>query len=105
MAQDLNSLLESLRQLTQAAKEPGRLSREQLEHEVRRVTAALGELLTQLGGQLQSTASPASAALVEVFQSQLATVLQQNGMVPEQSEEMKKLGAELERLKRGYIRS
>ncbi|MCY1019684.1 hypothetical protein [Pyxidicoccus sp. MSG2] len=104
MAQDLNSLLQSLQELTRAAKE-GRLSRAELEVEVRKVTLALQEVLTRLGGQLQATASPGTASLVEVFRSQLATVLQQNGVEMEQTDEMKKLSEELERLKRGFIRS
>jgi hypothetical protein len=104
MAQDLNSLLKSLQELTRAAQE-GRLSRAELEVEVRKVTVALQQVLTQLGGQLQANASPGTASLVEVFRSQLATVLQQNGVEMEQTDEMKKLSEELERLKRGYIRS
>lgn len=104
MAQDLNSLLKSLQELTQAAQ-AGRLSRTELEAEVRKVTLSLQEVLTQLGGQLQATASPATATLVEVFRSQLASVIQQSGLEPEQSDEMKKLGEELTRLKRGFIRS
>ncbi|WP_164015270.1 hypothetical protein [Pyxidicoccus trucidator] len=105
MAQDLESLLKSLQELTRAAKEPGRLSREQLEAEVRKVTLALQEMLTQVGGQLQATGTPAAASLVEVFKSQLNTVMRESGLAMEQTEEMKKLGEELERLKRGFIRS
>ncbi len=107
MAQDLDTLLKSLQELTRAAKEPGRLSREQLAEEVRKVTASLQDVLLGLGSQLQAQGSPASAALVEVFKSQLLAVMQQNGLATdlEQTDEMKKLSAELERLKRGYIRS
>lgn len=105
MAQDLDTLLKSLQELTRAAKEPGRLTREQLEAEVARVTRALGELLSSLGGQLQATGSPATAALVEVFRSQISEALKDSGLAMEQTDEMKKLSAELERLKRGYIRS
>lgn len=105
MAQDLESLLKSLQELTRAAKEPGRLSREQLEAEVRRVTVALQEMLTQVGGQLQATGTPATASLVEVFKSQLHSVIRDSGLAGEQTEEMKKLSEELERLKRGFIRS
>ena len=105
MAQDLDSLLKSLQELTRAAKEPGRLSRAELEVEVRKVTVALQQVLMQLGGQLQTKGSPETASLVEVFRSQLATVLQQNGLEMEQTDEMKKLSEELERLKRGFIRS
>lgn len=104
MAQDLDTLLKSLQELTRAAKEPGRLTREQLAEEVRKVTASLQEVLLNLGSQI-SKDSPATAALVEVFKSQLNTVLQQNGLEMEQTDEMKKLSSELERLKRGYIRS
>jgi hypothetical protein len=105
MAQNLDTLLKSLQELTQAAKEPGRLTRTQLEEEVRKVTASLQEVLQDLGSQLQSTGIPVQAALMEVFNSQLAAVLQQNGLGVEQTDEVKKLSAELERLKRGYIRS
>ncbi|NMO14651.1 hypothetical protein HPC49_09325 [Pyxidicoccus fallax] len=105
MAQDVESLLKSLQELTRAAKEPGRLSREQLEAEVRKVTLALNDVLSQLGGQLQATGSPATASLVEVFRSQLTTTLRESGLDVEQTDEMKKLSAELERLKRGFIRS
>lgn len=105
MAQDLDTLLKSLEELTRAAKEPGRLTREQLAEEVRKVTASLQEVLMGLGSQLQSKGSPATVALVEVFKSQLTAVLQQHGLGMEQTDEMKKLSSELERLKRGYIRS
>jgi hypothetical protein len=105
MAQDLDTLLKSLQELTRAAKEPGRLSREQLEAEVRRVTQALQEMLMSLGGQLQATGTPATAALVEVFRAQVMTALRDSGLAVEQTDEMKKLSEELERLKRGYIRS
>ncbi|MBZ4416198.1 hypothetical protein [Myxococcus sp. RHSTA-1-4] len=105
MAKDLDSLLKSLQELTRAAKEPGRLSREQLEVEVRKVTLALRDMLTSLGGQLQATGSPATASLVEVFRSQLMTALKDSGLDVEKTDEMKKLGEELERLKRGFIRS
>ncbi|QSQ22831.1 hypothetical protein JY651_48370 [Pyxidicoccus parkwayensis] len=105
MAQDLNSLLKSIQELTQAAKEPGRLSRAELEAELRKVTLSLKDVLMQLGGQLQATGSPAAAVLVEVFRTQLTEALQQSGLDLEQTDEMKKLREELELLKRGYIRS
>ncbi len=105
MAQDLDTLLKSLQELTRAAKEPGRLTREQLAEEVRKVTASLQGVLLNLGSQIQSQGSPETAALVEVFKSQLNVVLQQSGLGLEQTDEMKKLSSELERLKRGYIRS
>lgn len=105
MSQNLNTLLQAFQALTQAAKEPGRLSREQLEAEVKKLTGALQETLAGLGTELQQGASPQSALLVDLFQAQLMSVLQQSGLTIEKTEEMKKLSEELTLLKRGFIRS
>jgi hypothetical protein len=105
MAQDLNSLLKALQELNRLAQQPGKLTREQLEAEVKRMTQALKESLADLGRQLPPEAAGASAMLVDVFKMQLGSLLQSSGLALEESDEMKKLAAELEMIKRGYIRS
>jgi hypothetical protein len=105
MAQDLNTLLKALQVLAAAAKEPGRLTPEQLEAEVRKLTGALQETLANLSTQLGPAGSAQSALLVDAFKMQLGTVLQQSGLAPEKTDEMKKLSEELDMLKRGIIRS
>ncbi len=105
MAQDLNTLLKALQVLAAAAKEPGRLTPEQLEAEVRKLTGALQETLADLGSQLGPGGSAQSALLVDVFKTQLVSVLQQSGLTSEKTDEMKKLSDELDKLKRGFIRS
>ncbi|MDY7226527.1 hypothetical protein [Hyalangium rubrum] len=105
MAQDLNTLLKALQELTSAAKEPGRLTPQQLEAEVKKITGALQETLASLSTQLGPGASAQSALLVDAFKAQLVTMLQQSGVTIEKTDEMKKLGEELEKLKRGFIRS
>jgi hypothetical protein len=104
MAQDLNTLLKRLEELNRAAKEPGKVSREQLDAQVKEITLGVKEALQELGKSLPPELAGASGMLVEVFQTQLGAILQQSGM-GEQSEEMKKLSDELELIKRSYIRS
>ena len=106
MAQDLDTLLKSLQALTQAAQQPGRLSRAQLEGEVGRMTVALRETLEELTRQLPAHLAPTSALLVEAVRSQLSGMLQQQGgtdVAP--TEKTQQLRQELELLKRGFIRS
>src|SRR6185503_3252640 len=104
MAQDLNTLLQALQVLAAAAKEPGRLTPEQLEAEVRKLTGALQETLANLGAQLGPAGSAQAALLVDAFKMQLVSVMEQSGLTPEKTDEMKKL-RELDKLKRGFIRS
>ncbi|HYI00199.1 hypothetical protein [Hyalangium sp.] len=104
MAQDLNTLLKRLEALNRAAKEPGKLTREQLDAQVKEITLGVKEALLELGKSLPPELAGASGMLVEVFKTQLGAIFQQSGM-GEQSEEMKKLSDELELIKRSYIRS
>ncbi|RKH50077.1 hypothetical protein [Corallococcus llansteffanensis] len=105
MAQDLDTLLKSLQALTQAAQQPGRLSRAQLEDEVGRMTVALRETLEELTRQLPAHLAPTSALLVEAVRSQLSGMLQQGGTDVAPTEKTQQLRQELELLKRGFIRS
>jgi hypothetical protein len=104
MAQDLNTLLQTLKDLTQAAREPGRLSPEQLDAEVRKITRSLQETLATLNTQFQQGTSPETAYMVEVFQQQIHAVLEQSGLAvekPDETEETEGLSEDVERLKRG----
>jgi hypothetical protein len=105
MPQDLNALLQSLQELNRAAQQPGQLTREQLEEEVRRMTGAVKEALSDLGNRLPPEAAGAPAMLVDLFKDQLGSLLEAEGLPAEESEEMKKLSSELDLLKRGFIRS
>jgi hypothetical protein len=104
MAQDLNTLLKSLQELNVASQQ-GKLTREQLEAEVKRMTVGVKEALANLGKQLPPEAAGASAILVDLFKTQLGAILQATGLALEESDEMKKLSEELEMIKRSYIRS
>jgi hypothetical protein len=104
MAQDLNTLLKRLEELNRAAKEPGKMTREQLDAQVKEITLGVKEALRELGKSLPPELAGASGMLVEVFKTQLGAILQQSG-TGEQTEEMKKLSDELELIKRSYIRS
>ncbi len=105
MAQDLNTVLQKLQELTQASKEPGRLSPEQLEAEVKKVTGMLQETLANLSTQLLPGASPETAFLLEAFQTQIRTLMEQSGMVFEKTEETENLSQDLDLIKRGSIRT
>jgi hypothetical protein len=105
MAQDLNNLLKSLQELNRVAQEPGKLSREQLEAEVKKMTGSVKEALADLGKHLPPEAAGASAMLVDVFRMHLGTILQATGLALDESDEMKKLSEELDMIKRSYIRS
>ena len=104
MAQDLNSLLQTLQALNTAAQQ-GKLTREQLEAEVKRMTVGVKEALANLDQQLPPEAAGMSSVLVDVFRTQLGVILEATGLTLDESEEMQKLSEELELIKRGYIRS
>lgn len=105
MAQDLDTLLKKIEDLNRAAKAPGGIPRAQLEEQVKQITLAVKEAITHLGKSLPPELAGASGMLVEVFKTQLGTLLQQSGLELQESEEMKKLSAELELMKRSFIRS
>jgi hypothetical protein len=104
MKQDLNKLLKTLQDLNRAA-DAGKLSREQLEAEVKKMTATVKETIASVSKQLPAEMAGASAMLVDVFKMQLSAIARQSGMDMEQNEEMKKLSAELDLLKRSHIKS
>jgi hypothetical protein len=104
MTQDLNALLKTLQELNRAAREPGKLSREKIEAEVKRITIAVKQALANLHKHLPPEAASASAVLVDLFRVQIGALMEHSGLDIEQSEEMKKLTEELEGLKRTFIR-
>ena len=104
MAQDLNSLLKSLQALNTAAQQ-GKLTREQLEAEIKRMTVGVKEALANLDKQLPPEAAGMSAMMVDLFKTQLGVILEATGLSLDETEEMQKLSEELEMIKRGYIRS
>jgi hypothetical protein len=109
MAQDLNSLLQAFTELNQAARNPGKMTREQLEAEVRRLTGELQRTLANLTTQLKSGDTPESAYMVELVQSQIRTIIEQAGMKGEQliddEEETQRLSQDVEKQKRGPVRT
>jgi cell division septum initiation protein DivIVA len=109
MAQDLNTLLQAFTELNQASREQGKLTPAQLETEVRRLTGELQRALASLTTQLKSGDTPESAYMVEVFQNQVRSIIEQSGLKPEQvieeGEETEKLSQDVERLKRGPVRT
>lgn len=104
MAQDLNSLLKSLQALNTAAQQ-GKLTREQLEAEVKRMTVGVKEALANLDKELPPEVAGMSAVMVDLFKAQMGVILEATGLTLDESEEMQKLSQELEMIKRGYIRS
>ena len=108
MAQDLNTLLQAFTELTQASKD-GRITPAQLETEIRRLTGELQAALANLTTQLRGGENPESAYLVELFQAQVRTIIEQAGMKPQQlvddEAESKKLSQDVEALKRGPVRT
>ena len=108
MAQDLNALLQAFTELTQASKE-GRVTPAQLEGEVRRLTGELQQALVSLTTQLKAGDNPESAYMMELFQAQVRTIVEQSGLKPQQlvdeEEESKKLSEDVELLKRGPVRT
>jgi hypothetical protein len=110
MAQDLNSLLQAFTELTQASRQPGKMTREQLEAEVRRLTAELQKTLANLSSQLKSGDTPESAYMVEVFQAQIRNIIDSSGLkgvqqAIEPEEETEQLSQDVEKLKRGPVRT
>jgi hypothetical protein len=108
MLQDLNALLQELQALTRASQE-GRLTPLQLETAVKKATGQLQQKLTKLTTELQSGDSPESAYMVGLFQAQIQSVLQQSGMKADPAldveEGAEKLSEDVERLKRGPVRT
>jgi hypothetical protein len=107
MVEKLNTLLQELQALTQAAREPGRVPPEKLRAEVKRITGALQETLANLSSNLPPGASPETAFMVDVFRSQIATIMEQHGLVLDKSEEeTENLSQDLQQRKRsGTIRT
>lgn len=104
MVEDLTRLLQELKDLTQASREPGGISRKQLESEVKRITGEIQQALSALSTQLQQPGVPPETAyLVEVFRSQIRMVLEQSGLTSDQieGEDSEELSEDLKKLKRG----
>src|SRR5688500_3846262 len=99
MTQDLNALLQKLRELRQAVDEPGRLTPAQLEMEVRRITGTLQQALANLSNQFPQETSPETSYMLQVFQAQVSEVLtnlDQSGLEAEHSEDSENLSQDLE---------
>ena len=105
MAQEMDDVLHRIQELTRSARQPGQLSRAQLETEAKKVTAAVQESLAKLSTQLQPKASSPNAAALETFKARLQTLVQPSGLAPQKPEEKKKLGEQMKSLKWGFIRS
>src|SRR5262245_59342991 len=108
MAQDLNTLLQAFKDLAQASREPGKLSPEHIEREVKKLTAELQQTLATMSTQLKAGDSPESAYMVELFQAQIRQVLDQNGLKLDnviEEDESEKLSQELAQRKRGPVRT
>jgi hypothetical protein len=104
MAQDINSLIQTLDELIADAKVPGKLSRERAEEEVKRLTAAVKETMANLHKQLPPEAIEASGVLVDVFKAQMGALLRHCGLDVKNPEQVKKLTQDLDNIKRGFIR-
>ncbi len=104
MAQDINSLIQTLDELIAEAKEPGKLSRERAEAEVKRLTLAVKETMANLHKQLPPEALEASGVLVDVFKAQIGALLRHCGLDVRNPAEVKKLTQDLDNIKRGFIR-
>lgn len=105
MSQDLNSLLKKIQDLNQLADQPGGITLPQLEEEVRKITYAVKETMTNMKKQLPPELAGASGMLIDVFKLQLGAIIEKSGLSLEQTEKMKKLANELELIKRSYISS
>jgi hypothetical protein len=75
MAQDINSLIQTLDELIAEAKVPGKMTRERAEEEVKRLTLAVKETMAELHKQLPPEALEASGILVDVFKVQIGQLL------------------------------
>ncbi|MBN1203920.1 MAG: hypothetical protein JXB05_03215 [Myxococcaceae bacterium] len=106
MTPELNGLLKKIQELNRMADEPGAISLEQLEEEVKRIAVAVKEGLANMGKELPpELVGGASGLLVDIFKVQLGTLIQKSGLALQQSDKMQKLADELELIKRGFIRS
>jgi hypothetical protein len=99
MPQDVSSLLQRIQELNQSARKPGRLSRPQLEREVKKISSALQESLAELSTQLQQEGSSQGTASLEAFQVQLQGVMQRSGLRGQQASERAQLAQQLKGLK------
>ena len=104
MAQDINSLIQTLDELIAEAKVPGKLTRERAEEEVKRLTLAVKETMADLHKQLPPEALEASGILVDVFKVQIGQLLRHCGLDVKNPEQVKKLTQDLDNIKRGFIR-
>lgn len=104
MAQDINSLIQTLDELIADAKEPGKLTRERAEEEVKRLTLAVKETMANLHKQLPPEAAQASGVLVDVFKAQIGALLRYCGLDVKNPAEVKKLNQDLDNIKRSFIR-
>jgi hypothetical protein len=104
MAQDINSLIQTLDELIAEAKVPGKLTRERAEEEVKRLTLAVKETMAELHKQLPPEALEASGILVDVFKVQIGQLLRHCGLDVKNPEQVKKLTQDLDNIKRGFIR-
>jgi ribosomal protein S25 len=104
MAHDINSLMQTLDALIAEAKEPGKMSKERAEEEVKRLTAAVKEVMANLHKELPPEAVAASGVLVDVFKQQIGALLRHCGLDVKNPEQVKKLTQDLDNIKRGFIR-
>jgi hypothetical protein len=104
MAQDINSLIQTLDELIAEAKVPGKITRERAEEEVKRLTLAVKETMAELHKQLPPEALEASGILVDVFKIQIGQLLRHCGLDVKNPEQVKKLTQDLDNIKRGFIR-
>lgn len=104
MAQDLNALISQLDVLIADAKVPGKLTRERVEEEVKRMTVAVKDALANLHKQLPPEALEASGVLVDVFKMQIGALLRHCGLDAKNPEVVKKLTQDLDNIKRSFIR-
>ena len=103
--QEIDEVLQRIQELTRSARQPGQLSRTQLQAEMQKVSAAIQESMTQLSAQLQPTASSPDAAAVETLKARLQSFTQRNRLAPQKPEEREKLGEQMKSLKWGFIRT
>jgi ATP/maltotriose-dependent transcriptional regulator MalT len=104
---DLNTILQELQALNQASQ-AGRLTPDKLKGEVMRVTGKLQRALATLNTQLPPGASAETNYMMELFQSQIRTVLEASGIAPRaeelvepEAEEAEQLTEDLKQRKRG----
>jgi uncharacterized protein YdhG (YjbR/CyaY superfamily) len=99
-------ILQELQALTQASQ-AGRLTGERLKGEVMKVTGKLQRALATLNTQLPPEASEETNYMMELFQSQIRTVLEASGLAPRadeiepEAEDAEELSEDLKQRKRG----